>query len=85
MKYKCPCCGYYTYPVPPERDHGYICHVCYWENDAFLSNDMEPSDCNHGLTLLEARANYKNMGACCEEMLQHVRYPRPDELSNHDE
>lgn len=20
MKYKCPCCGCYTYPVPPERD-----------------------------------------------------------------
>ena len=84
MNYKCPCCGCYTYPVPAKRDCGFICDVCYWENDAFLSSDIEPSDSNHVLTLVEAKENYKNMGACCKEMLQYVRPPRPDELKEID-
>jgi hypothetical protein len=85
MKYKCPCCGCYTYTVPTERNHAFICDVCFWENDLLLSSDIEPSDSNHGLTLHEAKENYRNMGACCKEMLQHVRPPKPDELKNLEE
>lgn len=80
MKYKCPCCGYYTYPVAAKRDCGFICPVCYWENDSFLSSDIEPSDSNHGLTLMEAKENYRKIGACCKQMLQYVRRPKSDEL-----
>ena len=80
MKYKCPCCGYYTYPVPPEEDSGFICDVCFWENDTFLSSDIEPSDSNHGLTLVQAKENYRKFGACCKDMLQYVRHPKADEL-----
>ena len=32
-KYQCPCCGYFTYNVPANEDCGYICPVCFWEND----------------------------------------------------
>lgn len=36
-KYKCPCCDYYTYPVPTKEAVGFICPVCFWENDIFIS------------------------------------------------
>ena len=78
-KYPCPCCGYLTSPVPPNEDCGYICPVCFWENDAFIASDDEPSDSNHGLTLNEGRANFLRCGACDERMLRYVRPPNGDE------
>lgn len=59
MKYPCPCCGNLTLPAKPEDAVAFICPVCFWENDVFLMSDTEPSDENHGLTLLEGRANYR--------------------------
>jgi hypothetical protein len=38
MKYKCLCCGNYTLPVEPEAAVAFICPVCYWENDVFISS-----------------------------------------------
>ena len=37
-KYRCPCCGYFTYNVPANEDCGYICPVCFWENDPFIAS-----------------------------------------------
>lgn len=65
-KYPCPCCGNITLPVPKEEAIAYICHICFWENDVFTKSDDEPSDENHGMTLNEARINYKRFGACAE-------------------
>lgn len=78
-RYPCPCCGYFTYPVPPKEDCGYICSVCFWENDPFLHSDDEPSDSNHGIALNEAKANFLRFGACEEAMLQYVRPPKKEE------
>ncbi|MCI9634642.1 MAG: hypothetical protein HFH18_15790 [Ruminococcus sp.] len=78
-KYQCPCCGYYTYNVPANEDCGFICPVCFWENDPFIASDSEPSDSNHGMTLKKAKSNYLEFGACEKEMLCHVRPPRDDE------
>ena len=39
-----------------------------------------PSSANHGITLREGRENYKNIGACCEEMLEHCRKPKKSEM-----
>jgi len=80
-RYKCPCCDCYTYPVPVKEDVGFICPVCFWENDAFISSENEPSDCNHGLTILEGRSNYKKYGACEETMLSNVRSPKECEIT----
>lgn len=80
MKYPCPCCGYLTYNVPAEDDIGFICDVCFWENDPFARSVNEPSDSNHGLTLIEARANFAEYGACCRKMLKYVRKPHKDEI-----
>jgi len=84
MKYKCLCCGNYTLPIEPEAAVAFICPVCYWENDVFITSDNEPSDENRGLTLLQARDNYRKIGACCAELLQYVRKPSEDELSGNE-
>ncbi|ECG4947105.1 hypothetical protein E0W00_09380 [Salmonella enterica subsp. enterica serovar Llandoff] len=84
-KYLCPCCGYYTFPVPANRDHGFICPVCFWENDGFVRSAINPSVCNHRIALQKARANFKEYGACEYESLQHVRLPEEDELSGLDD
>lgn len=78
-KYQCPCCGYFTYNVSPVEDCGYICPVCFWENDPFIASNDEPSDSNHGITLNEAKFNYLRFGACEEGMLRYVRPPQNDE------
>lgn len=77
--YQCPCCGYYTYNFPASEDCGYICPVCFWENDPFIVSDDDPSDSNHGITLKKARINYLEFGACEKEMLCHVRPPEDNE------
>jgi len=73
-KYPCPCCGYKTLPVPKEDAIAYICPVCYWENDVFIKSDDEPSDENGGMTLNQARENYKKFGVC-EERFVKTDYP----------
>lgn len=85
MKFKCPCCDYYTFSISSKDDIGFICPVCFWENDAFLTFDNEPSDCNHGITLQEAKNNFKEFGACKYEMLRYVRKPFEDEYNGLDE
>ena len=76
-KYPCPCCGYLTYPVPREDAIAYICPVCFWENDVFVTSDDEPSDENHGISLRTAQENYRSFGAYARTMLRYVRR-RPD-------
>lgn len=79
-RYPCPCCGYLTYPVPREEAIAYICPVCFWENDVFVTSDDEPSDENHGSSLRKARENYRSFGACAHTMLRYVREPKPEEI-----
>ncbi|MUU12714.1 MAG: hypothetical protein EP146_15535 [Oscillibacter sp.] len=57
-----------TLPVPPEEAVAYICPVCWWENDVFISSDNEPSDENHGLTLSQGRENVRRFGTCDPRM-----------------
>ncbi|QZY56476.1 CPCC family cysteine-rich protein [Crassaminicella profunda] len=75
---KCPCCGYYTIPKRTEEKFyscGFICPVCFWEIDIFISDNEESSDQNHGLTLKQAKKNYRTFGACCKSDLKYVRKP----------
>lgn len=78
-KHKCLCCGHNTLPVPSDEAIAYICPVCYWENDVFVTNDDEPSDENHGLTLCQARKNYLEYGACRIDFKAYTRPPTEDE------
>ena len=79
-KFPCPCCGSRTLPVPAADAIAYICPVCFWENDVFLRSDDEPSDENHGLTLLQGRENYRTCGAVLPRLVPYVRPPLPEEV-----
>lgn len=68
----CPCCGNITIPNGGNAIV-YICPICLWEIDFFIHSDDEPSDQNHGLTLNQARENYKKFGATLEELASHRR------------
>ena len=56
----CPCCGADS---PQNPSWGYICPSCLWEI-AYDAQDApeEPSDQNHGLSLEEARMNFRTFG-----------------------
>lgn len=78
--FPCLCCGCRTLPVSKEDAVAYICPVCMWENDVFTASDDEPSDENHGLTLVRGRANYRLLGVCDPRLAPYARKPRPEEL-----
>ena len=72
----CLCCGCKTLATRGEYD---ICPVCFWEDDPENGDPDEVNDCN-GVSLTEARENYRKFGACQVEMIPHVRKPKESEL-----
>jgi len=67
---QCPCCDYFT--LTPEADYE-ICPICFWEQDYFdIELPDEISSANHGLTIREARFNFRTCGASCSEMVKNV-------------
>jgi hypothetical protein len=58
-----------------------ICEVCYWEDDGQDDHDAEVvrGGPNGGLSLSEARANYRRFGACEPRFLGSVRPPTAEE------
>ncbi len=81
-KYKCPCCGYFTFEKK-ERTYD-ICPVCFWEDDPEqFKNPTLSGGANH-VSLCDARAHYKQFGACDTEMKKYVRGPKKDELHGYD-
>lgn len=73
----CPCCGYLTFD---EQGHFDICPVCFWEDDPVQSNDEEYVGRANGISLRQARANFKVLGACEAKFIGNVRAPLPDEI-----
>lgn len=79
----CPCCGFLTIPKGTEANfnsHGFICPVCLWEIDTFISTDNEKSCSNNGLTLNKARENYKIFGAVQKKLTKYCRKPNENEI-----
>ena len=77
-KIQCPCCGYFT--IDDEEVITDICEVCYWQYD--LTAQENPDRIigpNHGVSLNQARENYKNFGASSMRVKEFVRPPREDE------
>lgn len=83
MKYKCPCCGYYTFDNKPDGSYD-ICKVCFWEDDPIQLEDPTYEGGANKVSLIQAKENYKEFGACEREMIPRVRKPYPDELSGFD-
>lgn len=80
LKYKCPCCGYYTFTSKPNGEYD-ICPVCFWEDDPFQSENPDLEGMANTVSLNQAQKNYKKFGACKEDMIKYVRTPNKDELT----
>ena len=81
-KYKCPCCGYFTFE---KKERAYdICPVCFWEDDPEQYNNPTLHNAANHVSLAEARINYKHFAACDPEMRKYVRGPKKDELHGYD-
>ena len=81
-KYKCPCCGYFTFE---KKERAYdICPVCFWEDDPEQYNNPTMHGGANHVSLTEARINYKHFNACDAEMKKYVRGPKKDELHGYD-
>lgn len=60
---QCPCCDYFSLAA---RGKSLVCPVCFWEDDCedVLFPDWgATSDLNGGMTLREARDNFREYGA----------------------
>lgn len=80
MKYKCPCCGYYTFSEQPNGSFD-VCPVCMWEDDAQqLANENMDGGANR-VSLKQARQNFIEFGACEKSVLNYVRKPLDTEKS----
>src|SRR5262245_29727394 len=62
---QCPCCGYVSLP---ERGMSLICPICFWEDDAFVGNELDCPSLPNKMTLRRARANFVEIGACDPRM-----------------
>ena len=83
MKYKCPCCGFYTFDSKPDGTYD-ICEVCFWEDDPIQLDDPDFEGGANNVSLLQARKNFLRFGACEERCLPYVRKPTADEWSGMD-
>lgn len=82
-KYRCPCCGYYTFEEQIDNTFE-ICPVCFWEDDGVQLFRSDYSGGANTPSLCEARANFKEFGACERRLIKYVRDPKEDELSGID-
>ena len=71
----CPCCGCLTIP---EGD-GDICPVCFWEYDKVAHDTPDEAIGANGISLNEARENYKRIGVSEERFAANVRKPTDEE------
>jgi Cysteine-rich CPCC len=74
----CPCCGFLTMREPPGSY--VICPICAWEDDGVQYADPSYEGGANGISLTQARENYRSIGAISKSRLSMVRPPLPDEL-----
>ncbi|WP_176668844.1 CPCC family cysteine-rich protein [Variovorax sp. SG517] len=69
--YSCPCCFCLTLL---QRGAYEICPVCFWEDDGQDELDLFAvrGGPNRALSLAQARANYRSMGACDAQSVQYA-------------
>ena len=61
---KCPVCGKYEFEEKNDHD---ICPYCDWENDNYEYRYPDSSGGANGISLNQARKNYKVTGTIYEE------------------
>ena len=78
-RFKCPCCGYLTYTREPSGTYD-ICPVCYWEDDPVQLEDENFEGGANKVSLVQARKNFEEFGACEKRLLPYVREPLEIEI-----
>ena len=79
VKYKCPCCGYYTLDEKPVGSYE-ICPVCFWEVDRLQQKDEEYDGGANRVSLKTARENFARCGAVEDRFADKVRKPSDEEM-----
>ena len=75
---KCPCCGYFTH----EKGHELfeICQICFWQYDEAAHDKPDRLIGANNVSLSQAKANVKKLGASESRFTKNVRRPLPEEL-----
>ena len=78
-RYPCPCCNFLTLSEegPGTFD---ICAVCRWEDDNVQFDDPNYPGGANRVSLNEARANFRALGASEPRYVAEVRKPREEEI-----
>ncbi len=78
MRYKCPCCGYYTLEEPNGRYE--ICPVCFWEDDPKALETPNIAFGANNISLNVAKKNFRELGACDPDAMRSTRMPTEAEM-----
>jgi Cysteine-rich CPCC len=80
MKYPCPCCHHNTHD---QEDSAWeMCPVCHWENDPPTLVDPLFVGGANSTSLIQARKNYLDFGACDIYSMHSVRTPTKEEIKD---
>ncbi len=82
-KYKCPCCGYYTFDKKPTNTFDF-CPICFWEDDGLQLSNLAYAGGANDVSLIQARENFETFGASEFRLRGFVREPREEELNGID-
>lgn len=77
--FPCPCCGCLTIGEEPPGTFE-ICPVCFWEDDNVQFEDPDYVGGANGVSLNQARENFRLFGAVSKEFVGQVRKPLPQEI-----
>lgn len=77
--FPCVCCGFWTLTDPATGSYE-ICPVCFWEDDPVQNADPSYEGGANGVSLVNARDSYVELGACEKRFLGRVRSPKLNEI-----
>ena len=77
--FPCSCCGFWTLTDPAYGSYE-ICPVCYWEDDPVQNEDPRYEGGANGVSLINARQSYIELGACQACFVGNVRAPKVNEI-----
>ncbi len=76
---ECHCCFFLTLSLP-RPVHNEVCPVCIWEDDPIQNENPHFETGGNRVSLVQARLNFINHGACEPGLANLSRSPQEDEL-----
>lgn len=75
----CPVCGYRTLPRRPSLVRHEVCPICHWEDDLVQQSRPDSTVGANGVSLAQARVNFRECGAVEPRSSEHTRAPTDDD------